>query len=233
MIGSSPPETDLIPRADASLFNRYRGQPGSYDELHDADGELRRHWRRFIDAVHDVGYSESVARWQQAQRLLQQDSLAYNDSPDPHAPQRPWELDAFPLLLPSDEWAQITAALNQRAQLLDLLLRDVYGPQNLLKRGVLPAEVIYRHPGFQLAFCEPRSTRERMLHFYSADLARSPDGRWWILADRTEAPSGAGFALENRIGLSRIWPEVFRQLHVERLAPYFIHVREQLARLDP
>lgn len=233
MIGSSPPETDLIPRADASLFGRYRGQPGSYDELHDADGELRRHWRRFIDAVQEVGYSESVARWQQAQRLLQQDSLAYNDSPDPHAPQRPWELDAFPLLLPSDEWAQITMALNQRAQLLDLILRDVYGPQNLLKRGVLPAEVIYRHPGFQLAFCEPRSTRERMLHFYSADLARAPDGRWWILADRTEAPSGAGFALENRIGLSRIWPEVFRQLHVERLAPYFIHVREQLARLDP
>jgi uncharacterized circularly permuted ATP-grasp superfamily protein/uncharacterized alpha-E superfamily protein len=215
------------------LFSRYRGHPSSYDELRDARGELRPHWRRFVDAAHEVGYAESVARWQQAQRLLQQDSLAYNESPDPRAPQRPWELDAFPLLLPSDEWAQITAALNQRAQLLDLILRDVFGPQNLIKRGVLPAEVIYRHPGFQLVFCEPRSTRDRMLHFYSADLARSPDGGWWILSDRTEAPSGAGFALENRIGLSRIWPEVFRQLHVQRLAPYFIHVREQLARLDP
>lgn len=233
MILSSPTVTDLIPRADARLFGRPGGRSGSYDEAYGTGGELRHHWRRFADAAQEVGYSESVARWQHAQHVLQQDSLAYNESPDPRAPQRPWELDAFPLLLPSEEWKQIAAALDQRAQLLDLILRDLYGPQNLLKRGALPGEVVYRHPGFQLGFCEPRSTRERMLHFYSADLARSPDGRWWILADRTEAPSGAGFALENRIGLSRIWPEVFRQLHVERLAPYFIHVRELLARLDP
>lgn len=231
MNGISPPETSARFPATAQLFGGYRGVGESYDELFDGAGDLRAHWQLFAGAAHEVGEAESIGRWRQAQRLLHQDSLAYHDPAHPQA-SRPWELDAFPLILPSGEWKEIAAALNQRAQLLDLIQRDLFGPQNLVKRGILPAEIVYRHPGFQLAYCEPREVRDRMLHFYSADLARSPDGQWWVLADRTECPSGSGFALENRIGLSRVWPEVFRRLQVERLAPYFIHVREQLARID-
>ena len=136
-------------------------------------------------------------------------------------------------MIPADEWRSIAAALRQRAKLLDLVLRDIYGPQELLKRGLLPAEVVFRHPGFRLPYCGQLPPHGRFLHFYAADLTRSPDGQWWVLADHTEAPSGVGFALENRLALSRMLPEVFRQCQVERLAPYFIAVREELARLAP
>src|SRR4051812_17611677 len=178
--------------------------------------------------------SEYVRRWEQAQRLLRQNSLAYPDLGDPVARRRPWELDGLPLIIPADEWRTVETALKQRAMLLDLVLRDIFGPQRLLREGVLPSEVLYQHPGFRLPFCRgPGLPDTRMLEFYAADLARAPDGRWWVLADRTESASGAGFALENRIAISGMLPDVSRQCGVERLAPYFIAVKEQLARLAP
>ena len=119
-------------------------------------------------------------------------------------------------------------------KLLDLVLRDLFGPQTLVRDGILPPQILYRHPGFRLPFCRgPGAADTRMLEFYAADLARAPDGRWWVLADRTESASGAGFALENRIAISGMLPDVSRQCGVERLAPYFIAVKEQLARLAP
>ncbi len=147
---------------------------------------------------------------------------------------RPWELDALPLIIPADQWRTVAAALEQRATLLDLVLRDVFGSQTLVRDGVLPPEALFRHPGFRLPFCRPpEAYGSRMLHFYAADLARAPDGRWWVQSDRCESASGAGFALENRIALSRMLSDVFRQCRVERLAPYFIAVKERLAQLAP
>jgi uncharacterized circularly permuted ATP-grasp superfamily protein/uncharacterized alpha-E superfamily protein len=84
-----------------------------------------------------------------------------------------------------------------------------------------------------LPYCGQRPPLGTFLHFYAADLTRAPDGRWWVLADHCESPSGAGFVLENRLAMSRMLPEVFRQCQVERLAPYFVQVREQLARIAP
>ena len=162
MTGISPPSTATLPPTRSRLFGGYSGPTESYDELLNGSGELRPHWSLFADAAHQVGEAESITRWKQAQRLLRQDSLAYHDPADPKA-SRPWELDAFPLLIPSDEWKAIAAALDQRAQLLDLILRDLFGPQNLLKRGILPPEVVYRNPGFHLPYCEPRSLRDRRL----------------------------------------------------------------------
>ena len=137
-------------------------------------------------------------------------------------------------MISADEWRLVSTALKQRATLLDMVLRDVFGPQTLVRDGVLPPEALFRHPGYRLAFCRPPELQgSRMLQFYAADLARGPDGRWWVQADRCESASGAGFALENRIALSRMLPDVFRQCRVERLAPYFIAVKELLANLAP
>jgi uncharacterized circularly permuted ATP-grasp superfamily protein/uncharacterized alpha-E superfamily protein len=225
------PGTDL--RVDANLFSGYAGAAGSFDEVFSAPGELRPAWRRFIEATEGLTRAEFGARWQQAQRLLQQNSLAYPDPNDPRARTHPWDLDAFPLVIEAEEWREVAAALRQRATLLDMVLQDVYGPQQLIKSGLLPAEVIFRHPGFLLPYCRPDATPRRSLHIYGADLARSPDGRWWILDDRCESPSGAGFALQNRIAMSRVLPDVIHECQVERLAPYFIALQEQLARLAP
>jgi uncharacterized circularly permuted ATP-grasp superfamily protein/uncharacterized alpha-E superfamily protein len=219
---------------DLELFRGYELVPGSYDEVFSSRGVLRPAWKTFRKATSGLSRAEYVHRWEQAQRLLRRNSLAYPDLGDPVARRRPWELDGLPLLIPAEEWRTVEAALKQRATLLDLLLRDLFGPQQLVRDGIVPPEVLYRHPGFRLPFCrgaEPKNSR--MLQFYAADLARAPDGRWWVLADRTESASGAGFALENRIAMSGMLPDVSRQCSVERLAPYFIAVKEHLERLAP
>jgi uncharacterized circularly permuted ATP-grasp superfamily protein/uncharacterized alpha-E superfamily protein len=219
---------------ERELFRGYELAPGSYDEVFSAPGVLRLAWKVFLKAAAGLSRVEYARRWEQAQRLLRQNSLAYPDVGDPVERRRPWELDGLPLIIAADEWRTVEVALRERAVLLDLVLRDLFGKQNLIRTGILPAEVLYRHPGFRLPFCRgPGELDSRMLQFYAADLARAPDGRWWVLADRTESASGAGFALENRIALSRMLPEVFRHSGVERHAPYFIAVKEQLARLAP
>lgn len=220
------------PSLELELFRGYRLAPGTYDEVFSAPGVLRPAWQVFLKAAAGLSRSEYVRRWEQAQRLLRQNSLAYPDLRDPAARRRPWELDGLPLLISADEWRTVDAALKQRATLLDLTLRDLFGSQHLVRDGILPPEALFRNPTFRLPFCHSSELAvPQMLQFYAADLARAPDGRWWVLADRTESASGAGFALENRIALSRMLPDVFRQCRVSRLAPYFIAVQEQLRQL--
>ncbi|MEX0643184.1 MAG: circularly permuted type 2 ATP-grasp protein [Pirellulales bacterium] len=219
---------------DLELLRGYQLAPGSYDEVFSAPTVLRPAWKTFLRAARGLSRAEYLRRWEQAQRLLRQNSLAYPELGDPASRRRPWELDGLPLIMMADEWRTVEVALKQRVTLLDMVLRDLFGPQRLLRDGILPPEVLYRQPGFRLPFCRgAEATDSPMLQFYAADLARAPDGRWWVIADRTESASGAGFALENRIALSRMLPDVFRQCQVERLAPYFIAVKEQLARLAP
>lgn len=220
-------------RTDIGLFGPYAGIPKHYDEVVAGPGQPRPHWRRFAELTGALGKAEFGRRWEQARRLLEQNGLTYPDPSDPTGQRRPWELDPFPFVLPADEWRTIDAALKQRARLLNLILRDLYGSQQLLQRGLLPAELVYRHPGFRMSYSGQQPPLGQYLHFYAADLTRAPDGRWWVLADHTEAPSGVGFALENRLALSRMLPEVFRQCHVERLAPYFVEVRAELSKIAP
>src|SRR5262249_20856904 len=137
------------------------------------------------------------------------------------------------LLISSDEWRDIEWGLVQRAELLDLILRDLYGPQELLKRGLLPPEMVYGHAGF-LRPCHPMSTpAAHLLALYAADVVRGPDGQVQVLSDRTEAPSGAGYALETRVVMSRVLPSLYRDSHVHRLSLFFQNMRASLAALSP
>jgi uncharacterized circularly permuted ATP-grasp superfamily protein/uncharacterized alpha-E superfamily protein len=216
-----------------NLFGDYTASSQSYDEVFSAAGTMHPHWQRFADAAAHISSDEFSRRWLQAQRLLRQNSLAYPDPTDPHARKHPWALDAFPLTIGADEWRKLSEALTQRAVVLDLVLRDLFGPQRLLREGILPPEVVFRHPGFLLPYGSPEKQRERMLHLYATDLARSPDGQWWVMGDRTEAPSGAGFALENRIAMSRMMPDVIHHCRIERHAPYFKAMQRHMASLAP
>jgi uncharacterized circularly permuted ATP-grasp superfamily protein/uncharacterized alpha-E superfamily protein len=220
-------------RIDATPFGEYAVAAVHFDEAVADAGKLRPHWRRFTELVTRLGTAEFARRWDQTRRLLHQNSLTYPDPSDPTGQRRPWELDPYPLLIAGSEWQSLGRALRQRATVLDLVLRDLYGPQQLVQRGILPAEAVFRHPGFLLPYFGQRPPLHRYLHFYAADLTRSPDGSWWVVADHCEAPQGAGFALENRLALSRMLPEVFRACHVERLAPYFVEVRALLERIAP
>jgi uncharacterized circularly permuted ATP-grasp superfamily protein/uncharacterized alpha-E superfamily protein len=204
-----------------------------FDEFLLEGAQPRPQSRLFLDALSRIGREEFEHRWEQAQRTVQANDFAYSGHVSPADQPRPWELDAIPFLISASEWATIATALKQRARLLNLVLSDLYGQQTLLTQGVLPAELVFSHPGFLRAYHGQVPRDNCFLHFYAADLARSPNGKWWVLADRTEAASGIGFALENRILTSRMFPELFHQCHVERLAPFFIAVQERLRSLAP
>ncbi len=211
----------------------YDARAGHHDEMLGDGATPRAHWQPLVRSLAALGPTELGRRWEQARRLIHENGVTYNVYGDPRGLDRPWELDAFPLVLAREEWAGLRVALAQRARLLNAVLLDLYGPQRLLREGLVPAEVVFAHPGF-LRPCHGAAVPDDVfLHLYSADLARSPDGRWWALADRTQAPSGMGYALENRIVLSRALPEAFRESRVERLAGFFARLRDTLRRLAP
>lgn len=213
--------------------NAYATVLGHYDEMTLPSGERRPHWGELMSALEELGNAELMGRWQEARRLIEENGVTYNVYGDPRGIDRPWQLDPIPMLLSSGEWAGIEAAVTQRALLLDRMLADLYGEGRLLRENRLPPEVIFANPGF-LRPCRGLSIpNDCRLHVYAADLARSPDGQWWVLGDRTQAPSGAGYALENRVVMSRILPELFRDFHVRRLAGYFQAYRDTLMQLAP
>lgn len=205
----------------------------SFDELLGPAPRLpgapaRAPWLDFQDRLNRLGNEEFARRWERSQRLIYENGISYSPYGDPEASGRIWELDALPLPIPAHEWQHVAAGVAQRAQLLQLVLADLFGPQRLLKERVLPPELVLGHPFFQLPYLNLPPAGNSFLHFYAVDVARAPDGRWWLLADRCESPSGAGFALENRIVISRMLPDVFQACHVKRLAPYFRSVRDHL-----
>ena len=215
----------------ASLFAGYAGLPGVYDEMVPAEGGLRPHWNQFVSSLDRLGRDELALRWENARRNIREHGVTYNVYGDPQGMDRPWELDLMPLVIPSSDWRKIEAGLTQRARLFNLILADLYGPQRLLRENYLPPALVYASPNFLRPCCGLPIPKQIYLHLHAADLTRSPDGQWWVIADRTQAPSGAGYALENRIVLSRTFPEEFRNCRVQRLASFFARQRDTLRSL--
>ncbi len=216
-----------------SLIAQYRPRAETYDEMCASNGEVRPHWQHLARALADLGQEELDRRRAGARRALRENGVTYNVYNDPAGGQRPWILDPIPLLISSEEWRGIEAGLTQRAEVLNLLLRDLYGPREVIRRGLLPTELLYSHPGF-LRPCHPlASPKPHAMILYAADLARDPDGQMRVFSDRTQAPSGAGYALENRTVMSQTFPSLYRDSHVHRLAVFFQNLRASLAAHAP
>ena len=216
----------------ATLFGNYRSVENVFDECAMA-GTPRPHWENFISSFEKLGRDELAARWETGRRIIREHGVTYNVYGDPQGMDRPWELDMVPLLIAPDEWRAVESGLAQRAKLFNLILADLYGSQRLLRDGLLPPALVFANPGFLRACHGLRVPGETYLQLHAVDLARSPDGQWWALADRTQSPSGSGYALENRIVLSRILPDEFRDSQVHRLASFFRVQRDTLRRLAP
>jgi uncharacterized circularly permuted ATP-grasp superfamily protein/uncharacterized alpha-E superfamily protein len=184
-----------------------------------------------MESLKAIGPEELGRRWTRAERRIRENGITYNIYGDPLGASRPWQIDIVPLLIPADEWRMIEAGIIQRAQLLNLLLEDLYGTQDLVAQGHFPAALLYANPAFLRPLVGVRVPRHSYLHMLGVDLARSPDGQWWVLADRTQAPSGSGYALENRTIVSDVLPDLFRTSNVLRLAPFFRAQREALTHL--
>ncbi len=215
------------------LFDGYHPLEGRYDEMLSAPGTLRPHCYVFVRSLETLGQQEFASRWESANRSIRENGVTYNIYGDPQGVDRPWKLDMVPLLISPTEWASLDTALVQRTTLLNLILADLYGPQTLLAAGLIPPSLVFSNPAFLRPCHGIRVRHDIHLHFHAVDLARSPDGRWCVLADRTQAPSGAGYALENRIVLLRNLPEAFRDCQVHRLASFFRAQRDTLMALAP
>ncbi|MHC8303952.1 circularly permuted type 2 ATP-grasp protein [Pseudomonas sp. PB3P13] len=215
------------------LLDRYPLTAGTYHELLDDSGAVRAHWRRLFDYLQRSTPAQLLQRQALLNRQIQENGVTYNVYADPKGADRPWELDLLPHVISADEWALLSAGIAQRARLLNAVLADLYGPQRLIAEGLLPAELVFGHNNFLWPCQGIAPPDEVFLHLYAVDLARTPDGRWWVTADRTQAPSGAGYALENRTIVSRAFPELYRDLKVQHLAGFFRTLQETLARQAP
>ena len=213
------------------FFESYQPAPNVYDEVLDNAHRVRTHWRLLANEIGQIGTSGMNHRWKQIRRMIHQNGIAYSAYGDPSRREQHLQLDPLPQLITNLEWSRIRDALQQRAELLNLLLADLYGPRNLLTDGVLPPDILFNHPHYHLPFHGLPTPGGNHLHFYAAEIIRSPRGDWWIKADRTGSPGGSGFALENRIAISRAFPNAYRSCNVQRLAPYFIALRDHLTSL--
>lgn len=204
-----------------------------YDEMLTRDGNLRRHWRQFVDHLDGAAPEEMRERLGFVDRRIQENGVTYNVYAEADGADRPWSLDPLPLIIPPDEWAEVSTAIAQRAALMNAILADLYGDQRLLAEGLLPPALVYGQHGFLWPCRGVKPVGGVWLHNYAVDLARSPNGRCWVIADRTQAPSGAGYALENRLIVSQVFPEMFRDLKVQHLANFFRDQQDGLAALAP
>jgi uncharacterized circularly permuted ATP-grasp superfamily protein/uncharacterized alpha-E superfamily protein len=209
----------------------YETQLGIHNEMYAAENKALPYWQRLMASLETMGSENLELRRREAQRLLRENGVTYNVYGDEQNLTRPWKLDPVPLLISSDEWRVIEAGLKQRAELLDLILKDIYGKQTLLKKGLLPAELIFGHEGFLHPCVGTLQHQKRLLTLYSANLARGPNGRMWVLDDRTQAPSGSGYALENRTVMRRVFPDIFGETHVLRLSGFFKSLRKGLVEI--
>ena len=216
-----------------TLLAIYPQSARRYDEMLTADGAVRPHWRQFFIHLDSVAPDEMRRRLDFVDRRIQENGVTYNVYADPNGADRPWVLDPLPLIISAEEWAEVSAAVAQRARLLNTMLADLYGDQRLLAEGLLPPALVYGQHGYLWPCQGIKPAGGTWLHQYAVDLARSPDGKWWVIADRTQAPSGAGYALENRLIVSRVFPEMFRDLHVQHLADFFHDQQEGLNALAP
>jgi uncharacterized circularly permuted ATP-grasp superfamily protein/uncharacterized alpha-E superfamily protein len=216
-----------------ALSHGYAGSRAAYDEMVDDLGTPRPHWRSFLRHLDALGAGALTRRWQQARDMIRENGVSFNVYGDPHGLERPWELSPVPVLVDPGEFAELSQGLAQRARLLDRLLADLYGPQRSLTEGWLPPEIVFGQPSYLRPMHGIVPPQGRFLHFYAADVGRDPAGTFQVLTDRTQAPAGAGYALENRIVVSRVLPEIFRDCNVQRLALYFREVRRTLESLAP
>ena len=223
----------IVAPDESSLSQRYASRGDLHDEMITPDGNVRPSWRAFVSFLDGLGAEDLGRRWEQVQQLIHEHGVSFNVYGDSQGMERPWPISPIPVVIGPEEFASLAAGLSQRATLLDALLADLYGPRRALTEGLLPPEIILGHPGFLRPCSGLIPPGKRWLHLYAADLVRQQGGDWRVLMDRTQAPSGAGYALENRLVVSRVFPDAFRDGNVQRLALFFRSMRETLTALAP
>ncbi len=200
----------------------------------DAQGDgIADVWREFFRMAEADGLGDMNLRADTLARQIRDNGVTYNVYADEDGPQRPWSLGLFPLIISPDSWQHIEAGITQRVRLLDRVMADVYGEQDLLTQGLLPPALVQGHPGYLRAMHGVKPVGGAHLHVVAFDMARGPDGNWWVVSQRTQAPSGLGYLLENRLAISRLFPQAFASLQVQRLASTYRALIDSMKTMSP
>ena len=214
-----------------SLLNSYKKTINSYDEVIDHNGQVKPYWQSLFDTLESIGMEELELRNQEIINKLKENGVTYNVYNADYGGNRAWKLDPIPFLIHQKEWQNIEKGLKQRAHLLDLILKDIYGPQLLIKKNIIPAELVFDNSGFLQPCFDVKQKLQNQLLIYACDMARGPDGKMWLLDNRTQSPSGSGYTLENRTVMAKVFPELNKNIYRNRLSPYFIHLQQTVATL--
>jgi uncharacterized circularly permuted ATP-grasp superfamily protein/uncharacterized alpha-E superfamily protein len=190
-------------------------------------------WSAFFASISDASPADLNQRMRDLQRQVRDNGITYNVYADPQNPQRPWSLDLFPLLLSAQDWSVICEGVTQRVRLLERVLADVYGPQTLLRQALIPPALVQGHPGYIRSLHGVTPVGATRLHIAAFDLARGPEGQWWLVSQRTQAPSGLGYLLENRSILARLFPQAFAAMRVQRQAGAYRALMEGIRQRSP
>ena len=207
--------------------------PTPVTHAHLATQALTPPWRTFFEQLGPLGLEDLDRRTQTLARQVRDNGITYNVYASQGGPQRPWAVDLFPLILTPRSWQQIEQGVQQRARLLERVMADVYGPQQLIRQAMIPPALVQGHPGYVRAMHGVSPVGGTHLHIAAFDLARGPDGQWAVVSQRTQAPSGLGYLLENRLLISRQFPQAFETMRIQRLAATYRVWVESLKQHSP
>jgi uncharacterized circularly permuted ATP-grasp superfamily protein/uncharacterized alpha-E superfamily protein len=209
------------------VFDNYVSE-SSFDEVYDKDKNVREYWKEILHDIEKAGPDLLKEKQTEIDWHLEDNGVTYNMYDDHEKPaQRSWSLDPIPLLIEEKEWDEVKKGLNQRAKLFNLILKDLYSEQKLIKENIIPAEVIFGHKGFSTEVFDFGTKEDFNLYFYATDIARGPDGKMWIISDKTQAPSGLGYAIENRLTMNVISKDLYPHVETKKLSP-FLHAFKDL-----
>ena len=202
---------------------------GGYDELLDAKGGVAPHWQPVVAGLEALTHQQRLDRIDRINFRVRETGIAHDVFADPARNLQPWRLDLVPLVLSTETWSHLETAVTQRGRLLEAMLTDIYGPQETLRRGLIPPELIFSDPGYLRASQNIAPVAGR-IQFFAADLARSADGSWRVVDTHLETPAGIGYALANRTVLSHVSGDMFNACRAIRLAPFFQRMQDSLTR---
>ena len=215
-----------------SIFDSCRLE-SSFDEMFDNECNIRPHWKDIIAGLENAGIKQLEQKQLEIDWRLEDNGVTYNIYNDPEGNNRRWNLDPIPLVITSQEWEEVSKGLRQRAKLLNLIFKDLYTEQRLIKEGIIPAEIVFGHKSFIPEVFNFKNKDYYSLRFYASDISRGPDGKFWVINDRTQSPSGLGYAIENRLTMNSISNDLYPNVEIKKMAKFIEGYKNMLKSLSP